>query len=137
MVGGNVNSTATSYTFSITGLTEGASLELINNVDGINLVQVGSRYIVEVKTTGGQLQPPEEALKNIKITMPQDFSTNETGADPAQELGFFLNFSAQDAEGAQNTQTERADIVVKPVTDPLNGNNGTTWEQRYDHHPVG
>ncbi len=114
----NNTSSVSAYSFALTGVVGGTVITSSNA--GVTVQQIGGQWIINVdRDSSGNLISPENALDAISVTLPENFSTNETG----QEFTFGATFTARDEAGREDVtdaDPTSVAIIVKPVTDAFN-----------------
>ena len=131
-----VSNEATEYSFKFNSLPEGSKLNFADSNSSINsfvtIQEIEGNYIVSVKDA--KQVSAQAVLESIKVTPPTDFSTNELNA--GQDFSYEVVLTAKNAEGAQSVQQLNSNTPVKPITDELEGNNGTTSYKVDEDTPV-
>ncbi len=113
--------TVAAYTFGVTNLPSGAVLTSTNT--GVVVELIGGQYVIKVDDP--MTISPEAALDAIIVKPATDFSTNVTGAN--QDLSFDISFTAIDNQGRNDIeQINTVSVEVRPVTDPIDNNGGST-----------
>ncbi|GAF54367.1 VCBS domain-containing protein [Psychrobacter sp. JCM 18900] len=117
---GTSASSVTAYNIALSGVPEGTNLSVDPEASGqVSAIRIGDQWIISVNDAS--TLTPQKALNAISVSLPEDFSTNETG----QELSFNATFTARDNKGREDVSpTENIAITVKPVTDTFDNHNG-------------
>ena len=109
------------YSFLLTDLPEGTVLS--SNNPNVSVQQVAGQWIVSVEASANLT--PNQALGNVVLTPPENFSTNE--ANVGQELSFNVEFTALNDRGLEdNLRIDDVNVEITPITDPFDNDGQTT-----------